>query len=216
VDWTFLWHNFNILLASTGQTVSLTIATLVLSTVLALLLALVSMSSPRIVRVPIALYSWAARGTPELIILFLAFFGLGQVGLRLEPMPAAILAFVAFSTAYNLEIFRGGFEGVGKGQFDAARALGLSYARMIRRIILPQVLRIIVPPYLTNATAICKHTSVASVVAVAEVTHTANLMVVATQRPFEILSLAAIIYIFLNSVLIGIQILLEKRLSFKI
>jgi His/Glu/Gln/Arg/opine family amino acid ABC transporter permease subunit len=216
VDWVFLEHNFRIIVASAGQTILLTAATLVLSTVLALPLALLSTSGPLAVRLPLAIYSWAARGTPELIILFFAFFGLGQVGLRLEPMPAAVLAFVAFSTAYNLEIFRGGFEGVGKGQFDAARALGLSYARMIRRIILPQVLRIIVPPYLTNATAICKHTSLASVVAVAEVTHTANLMVVATQRPFEILSLAAIIYIFLNSVLIGIQILLEKRLSFKI
>ena len=215
MDWEFLAHNFRILIRGTGNTLLLSAATLVLATLLALPLAAASNTQRRALRWPIAVYAWAARGIPELIILFFCFYGLGQLGLRLEPMPAAILAFTIFSTAYFLEIFRGGLRGVGRGQYDGAAALGLSYPRMMLRIILPQVLRIAAPAYLTMAISVLKLTSIASVVAVTEVTHTANKMIVATQRPFEILSMAFLIYVVMNSILIGLQMLIEKRLKLK-
>ena len=149
-------------------TIYLSVATLALSTVLALPLAVLSLSSSRIILRSIAIYTTVFRGTPELVILFFTFLVLPQMGLRLQPMPAAILAFTMFSTAYIVEIFRGGLQGVHQGQFEAARGLGLSYPRTIRRIIAPQVLRIVVAPYMSNATIVVKRTSLASAVAVNE------------------------------------------------
>ena len=216
MDWSSLGNYFRILILSTYNTIFLGVAAIVLSTLLAVPLAFISISSLRIVRLAVTLYSWAARSTPVMIILFFAYFGLGQIGIRLDPMPAAILGFMVFCTAYNLEIIRGGFQGVGRVQFDAARALGLSYPRMMQRIILPQVVRIIAPPYLTNAVQIMKSTSIASVIAVREVTLTANLLVVSTRRPFEILAMSAVIYIVLNSMLIVLQAVIEKRSRFQI
>lgn len=216
MDLTDLSRYLRLLFAGATFTIYLSLTTLVLSTLLAIPLALVSLSKIRVARWAIATYSWAARGTPELILLFIAFFGLSQVGLKLEPMSAAILAFVTFSTAYNLEILRGGFAGVATGQYEAARALGLPYGRTIRRIILPQVIRIIIPPYATNATTILKRTSLASVVAVSELTATANRLIGSTNRPFEVLLLSGLIYVILNSLIIMLELVLEKRTSFSI
>jgi His/Glu/Gln/Arg/opine family amino acid ABC transporter permease subunit len=197
-------------------TILIFLVTIVLSTLLALPLALASRSSSRPLRLVIGLFSWAGRGTPELIILFFAFFGLSQLGLRIEPMEAVILGFTIFSTAYILEILRGGFEGVTSCQYEAAQALGLSYARTMRRIILPQVFRIIIPPYLTNATMVLKRTSLASVVAVSELTAVSNRLVISSKRPFEVLTLAAIIYIVLNSLILAFQTAVERKWGFAI
>lgn len=211
-----LLQYFRILVVSTGQTIVLGLSALLLSTLLALFLVGVSLSGMRIVQAVTRVFSWLGRSTPEMIILFFTFLGLAQIGLRLEPMPAAILAFTIFCTAYNLEIFRGGFEGVSQGQYDAARALGLPYFRTMRRIVLPQVIRIVTPAYMTNAVATMKHTSLASVVAVSELTSTAKRLVVTTHHPFEILGMAGLIYIFINSVLVGVQTVAERRWHFEI
>jgi His/Glu/Gln/Arg/opine family amino acid ABC transporter permease subunit len=216
VDWVLLERYLRLLAWGAQYTVYLSIATLILSTLLALPLALISLSSIRIARWGIAVYSWVVRGIPELIILFIAFFGLPQIGVKLDPLPAAVLAFVIFSTAYNLEIFRGGLRGISQGQYEAARALGLPYGRTIRRIILPQLVRIVLPPYATNATTILKRTSLASVIAVSELTATSNRLIVATDRPFEILSLAALLYVLLNSVIIIGERKLERRFRFTV
>jgi len=196
-------------------TVYLSVATLALSTVLALPIAVLSLSPVRIVRKSIALYTTVFRGTPELVILFFTFLVLPQLGLRLKPMTAAILAFTMFSTAYIVEIFRGGFQGVQRGQFEAARGLGLSYPRTIRRIILPQVLRIVVAPFMSNATIVVKRSSLASAVAVNEIMSNANLMIVSTNRPFLIIALVGLIYVILNSAILGMQVVFEKRWAFK-
>ena len=216
MDWMVLERYLQLLLQGTMRTIYLAVVVLVLSTALALPLALMGISRIRVLRLVIAIYSWASRGTPELIILFLAFFGLSQMGLWLEPMQAAILAFTIFCTGYTLEIFRGGFQGVGRGQYEAARALGLPYLRTIWRIISPQVVRIIAPPYATNMTFILKRTSLASMIAVIELTGMSNRLVFATLRPFEFLGLAGLIYVILNSGLLAMESVLTRWSRFEI
>lgn len=201
-----------ILIQAAGNTVFLTVATLVISTVLAAVLAPAANDGPRVVRWLIGVYTWVGRGVPELVFVYLAFYGLTEFGITLSPMASALIAFVVFTTAYNIEVIRGGLLAVGGGQVDAAKALALSPWRTYFGIVLPQAVRVIMPAYLTNATVVLKNTSLASLVTVVEVTSVANSIV--TSQPndaFEVLSQAGAVYIVLCSVLLVLQYVLARR-----
>ncbi len=196
------------------NTILLTVLTLVISTALAAVLAPFATSRFRVVRVVIVVYTWLGRSIPELIFVYFAFYGLFQIGIDLPPLPSVLLAFVAFSTAFNLEIFRGGLKGVPAGQHDAVKALGLPRIRSYFGVVLPQVVRIVMPAYLTNATSILKATSLASLVTVTEVSALAGRFVGSNpQFALEILLQAALVYVVLCSVLLTLQAVLAKRWS---
>lgn len=117
------------------------------------------------------------------------------------------------ASAYNLEIFRAGIVAVPPGQFEAARALGLSETRMWRRIVLPQALPVIIPPYISNATLVLKGSSTAAVVTVPELTGVGIGLITQTLRPLETLTAVAVLYLAFNSVLTGLQAFAERRLA---
>jgi len=198
-------------LSSLGATLVLAGAALVGSTVLAFPLALASFSSRQYVRRPVFVYSWVARSIPPLIFLYGTYYGLSALGLPLPPMQSAIIAFIAFATAYTAEILRGGLKSIDPRQYEAARALGLPERNVIVRIVLPQVLTVVTPAYLSYATALVKETSLASVVAVGEVTGTAERLRAAGYPPFAIILIAATIYLGLNSLILAGQQIAERR-----
>jgi His/Glu/Gln/Arg/opine family amino acid ABC transporter permease subunit len=200
------------LIRAGGNTLFLTAATLVISTVLAAALAPAANSGIAPVRWIVGAYTWFGRAVPELVFLYLTFYGLTEVGIELSPMLSALVAFVFFTTAYNIETIRGGLLAVHSGQLEAARALALPGWRIYLGIILPQAVRIITPAYLTNATVVLKNTSLASLVTVVEVTSVANSFV--TSEPndaFEVLLEAGAIYVVLCSVLLALQYVLAHR-----
>jgi His/Glu/Gln/Arg/opine family amino acid ABC transporter permease subunit len=208
---------WGILIQAAGNTVFLTVATLVISTILAAALAPAANDGPRAVRWIIGAYTWIGRGVPELVFVYLAFYGLSEFGINLSPMVSALIAFVIFTTAYNVEVIRGGLLAVGSGQMDAAKALALSPWRTYVGVVLPQAVRVIMPAYLTNATVVLKNTSLASLVTVVEVTSVANSIV--TSQPndaFEVLSQAGAIYIVLCSALLVLQYVLARRWRFSV
>ena len=145
-----------------------------------------------------------------LLVLFLVFFGLPLVGPRLSPFVSAAVAMTVYMTFYFGEIFRAGLESVPAGQWRAAEALGLSPARTLFRIIMPQTIPAALPPYISHATDLMKGTALAAAVAVPELTNAAKQVFAVSYRPFEILLAAAAIYAVLDTGLIALQLLGER------
>jgi His/Glu/Gln/Arg/opine family amino acid ABC transporter permease subunit len=198
------------LLRGTLVTIELTAAVLVVATPLAVLVALGRESAVKAVSRPLAVISAVLRGIPPLLVLFIVFFGLPPLGLSLAPFPSAVLAMTLYMAFYFGEVFRGGLASVALGQWQAADALGLSRRRSMLRIILPQTLPAVLPPYISHATEVLKGTALAAAVAVPELTAAAKQVFVVTYRPFEILIVAAIIYAVLDGGLLSLQLAGER------
>ncbi|WP_282604336.1 amino acid ABC transporter permease [Pelagibius sp. Alg239-R121] len=179
----------------------ITVLAILLSWVLGLVAALMKTSSHRVVRMPADFYIWFIRGTPSLIQIFIIYFGLPQLGIRLSPFVAGVIAIGLCSGAYVAEVVRGGLLAISKGQWESARAVGMSYALMMRRIILPQVVRVIIPPLTNEAVNTLKNTSLLSAITVMELTLFTQMAIAATFRPFDFYIVAALLYLALTTVL---------------
>jgi His/Glu/Gln/Arg/opine family amino acid ABC transporter permease subunit len=165
----------------------------------------------RLLRPLAAVYSWIFRATPELVVLLFCFLGLPSLGLEIEPVAAAILGFTLIGAAYEYEVFRGALRAVPAGQYEAARALGIPWPSMMRRIVLPQVLRIAVTPWVTYATGSVKRISIASAVAVSEIMYVTKQAISFTNAPFEFILLATLLYGTMASAMMLLERVLARR-----
>ncbi len=188
-----------------------TVLTIVLSWICGLAAALGQRSRFKSVRSATAFYIWFIRGTPALIQIFIVYFGLPQLGIRLTPFTAGVLALGVNSGAYVAEIIRAGLSAIPRGQTESALALGFSPAKTMRTIILPQVFRIILPALTNEAISILKNTSLLSTITVVELTLYAQTLISATFRPFDFYIAVAIIYLVLTTVLTQLAGWLERR-----
>ncbi len=150
-------------------TIPLTVIAFVIGMVLALAAALARLSSTRWLDWPARFYISVIRGTPLLVQLFIVFYGLPQIGLKIPSFPAACIALSLNVGGYAAEIIRASILSVPRGQYEAATTIGMRYAQSMRRIVLPQAARIAVPPLSNTLLSLIKDTSLASVVLVAEV-----------------------------------------------
>lgn len=160
--------------------------TIVLSIPLGILLALARVSSLGSLRSAVGVYVWLLRGTPLMLQLLFVYYGLPfipGIGIRMDDFQAAIFAFVLNYAAYFCEIFRAGIQAIPKGQYEAARTLGMNYVQTMRRIILPQVFRIILPPVSNETITLVKDTSLIYVLAMNDLLRTTRNLV---QRDFSI------------------------------
>lgn len=198
------------LLRGTLVTIELTVAVILIATPLGVIVALLRGSPSRGIRAAILTLSWIFRGVPPLLILFFAFFVLPFLGLRLDPLPSAIVAMSSYMAFYFAEAFVAGLNSVPAGQWQAARALGLPPARILVRIVLPQTIPAALPPYISHTTEILKGTALAAAVAVPELSSAAKRVFVVTYRPLEILIVAAAIYAVLDALLLLPQFLGER------
>lgn len=210
LDFSILGTVWPALLRGTLVTVQLTSIVLVCATPGGVAVALLRSTPSKAVRTVVRLASWIFRGVPPLLLLFLAFFGLPGIGIVLPPMPSAVIAMTVYMSFYFGEIFHSGLQSVPKGQWQACTALGLSPARTLFRIILPQTIPAALPPYISHATEVLKGTALAAAVAVPELTNAAKQVFVVTYRPFEILIAAAAIYALLDAILLILQMYGER------
>ena len=199
----------------TSATLQMFFITIILSIPLGLLLALGRMSSNRSLRSGIATYIWVMRGTPLMLQLLFVYFGLPFVpviGVRLDDFPAALLAFSLNYAAYFAEIFRAGIQAIDKGQYEAARSLGMTYTQTMRRIVLPQVIRHVLPPVSNETITLVKDTSLIYVLAMNDLLRTTRSLV---QRDFNIMPfvVAGIFYLLMTLVLTVMFEKLEKKYS---
>lgn len=184
----------------------------VFSIPLGVLIAVGKISSVKPLRVVLSLYTWAFRGTPLLLQLFFTYFGLPVMGIRLEPLTAASIAFTVNYAAYLAEIFRAGIESIDKGQFEAAKALGMSYGQTMVKIIIPQAVRNVIPAVCNESINLIKDTALVAAIGIGDLLRAAKEIVTRdfTITPFMI---AAVIYLFITSILVTVFRNIEKKYS---
>ncbi len=182
------------LLVAAVQTLRMTALAYGLGLLAGLVLALGEMSRQRWIRKVCRVYIEFIRGTPTLTQLFLIYFGLPSLGIALPGFAAAVVALGLHYAAYMAEIYRSGIQAVERGQGEAAFAIGMTSAEAMRYIILPQAVRIIVPPLANNAVSLLKDTSVASLIAAPELMMRADDFASEYYMPMEVYLLAGAMY----------------------
>lgn len=183
------------LLIATRWTIALSAIAFVGGGIVGFLLMLMRISANPIFRGLSVLYIEFFEATPLLMQLFLVFFGLSVVfGLNLSAWTAASVALTTYTSAYLADIWRGSIEAIPIGQWEASRALGLNYFKQLQKVILPQAVRMSIPPTVGFAVQVIKGTSLASVIGFIELTRSASAISNVTFQPFLVYSLAAVIY----------------------
>lgn len=194
-------------------TVTLGVTSFLLGSVAGFGLALMRLFGPRAVRVIAVTYVSVFRGTPLLVQILVLYFGLPQLGIRLDPIPSAIIALSLNAAAYLSENFRAGIIAVDRGQWEAASSLGMPFWRVLQRVVVPQALRVAMAPVGSRFIALMKDTSLASVVTVVELTRIAEQIGAATFRYMELFIIVAFVYWLVNSLLATGQDWFERRLG---
>ncbi len=211
-DWRVLLDSRDVLLKGAELTILLTIESSLAGIFVGLLLALCRLSSLKVLQVPATAVLEALRGTPLLVQLIWFFYALPMAtGITLSPPLSAFLALSLYSGAFYGEIFRGGILSIEQGQSDAARSLGMTHWEEMRRVILPQAVRRMIPPLVNQTIVTLKNTSLASVVTVAELVYQAQYISSSTYRSLEAYTGIAAIYF----VLIYPMTLLAQRLELR-
>jgi len=174
--------------------------TLLLSLPLGLTVALCRISNLRPLRHLMEFYIWIMRGTPLMLQLLFVYFALPMIGIRLPDIAAALLAFTLNYAAYFAEIFRAGIQSIGRGQYEAAKSLGMTYTQTMRRIIVPQMIRHVLPPVSNETINLVKDTSLIYILAMNDLLRVARTIV---QREFDMTPffVAAVFYLAMTFVL---------------
>jgi polar amino acid transport system permease protein len=202
------------ILAGGGITIQLFAYTLLFSLPLGFVCAMGKTSRIALLRSLLDMYTSVVRGTPLLLQLFFVYYGLPIMipGLRLERFTAAVLTFIVNYGAYFTEIFRAGIQSIDRGQYEAARVIGMNYTQTMRRIVLPQTIKRVLPPVSNEAITLVKDTALVVVLGIGEILRNSKEIV---SRDFTIIPfvIAGIIYLILNYGIVLLFRHMEKRYS---
>ncbi|HSU04049.1 MAG TPA: amino acid ABC transporter permease [Acetobacteraceae bacterium] len=191
----FGWPELQFVLHGLLWTLGLSAVALTAGGVGGMIIALARVSRLRVLRIVAGGYIGLFQGTPVLMQLFLAFFGLAVLtGVQMDAWPAVTLAFTLYAGAFLGEIWRGAIQAVPPEQWEAARALGLRRPATLLRVVLPQAVRLAIPPTVGFLVQLIKSTAVASIIGFVEVTRAGQLMVNVTFRPMLVYPLVALLY----------------------
>ncbi len=214
LDWGLMAHYFPFLLQGAVLTLKISVFALILGFIFGISAALLKLSKNPLLRGAAGFYIWIVRSTPLLVQLFLIYFGLPQLGIDLGSFFSGVLGLALNIGAYNAEAIRGGIMSVPHGQMEASRSLGMSSRLAMRRIVLPQAMRIALPSLGNNFVILIKDTSLVSTITLVELTLTAQRLIGSTYKPFEMYLMAAFLYAVLTtatSLLLG---RVEKRMAY--
>jgi polar amino acid transport system permease protein len=209
-NWPVLLDSLPLLLTGLWVTVQLGVASIIAGLIVGLAVALLRMYGPKPIALIAKIYIDIFRSIPILVLLILVYYALPFVGLRLSSFWAAWTALTLVSGAYTAEIFRAGIEAIPKGQFEASQALGLGYRHMMVDVVLPQAVRIVIPPLTNNCINVIKDTALASVVAMPDLLKQATQAQALAANPTPLIG-AALIYIILLWPLVALVARLETR-----
>jgi polar amino acid transport system permease protein len=201
-NWEGFWGYFTNLYLLEGAlwTIGLTVSTLILGGMIGLLLAVMRLSKHKALSRTAEVYVWIFRGTPLLVQLIIIYTGLPQLGLvRFSVIEAAVIGLALNEAAYLSEILRGGILSVAKGQTEAARALGLKPYQIFRKVVMPQALRVIIPPLGNSVNGLLKTTSIASVISMEEVLRRGQILMQQKFQVLEVFMVVAIIYLVMTT-----------------
>jgi polar amino acid transport system permease protein len=204
-----------ILLVGVKLTIVVTIGSLALSTVLGLVWALMRVSGIRILAGTQVVIINFIRGIPIIVQLFYIYFVLPDLGITLTALQASIIGLGIAYSAYQAENFRAGIEAIEHGQVEAAQSLGMGWALMMRRVILPQAVKIVLPPYGNTMIMMLKDSSQASTITVAELALQGKLIASSTFKNVSVFTLVALLYLCMSIPLMVLVNHLEKRFGRK-
>jgi polar amino acid transport system permease protein len=230
LDFDLEWirdHAWNVIRSGLKLTLLISIGAIILAIILALLGALARLSKNPVAFGVAGFYTSFFRGTPLIVQLFLVYFGLAEIGVRMRgtsletlgevmtlgSLVAAVLAIGMNYGAYMTEIFRAGIQSVGHGQIEAADALGMNYVQKMRRIVLPQAVRVIIPPTGNEFIAMTKDSALAYTIGVLELFRLADLAGREAFRSLEAYLLVAGVYWALTGILTFFQVRLERKMG---
>jgi polar amino acid transport system permease protein len=208
-----LWDILRNLLLATRWTVALSLVSFIGGGIVGGLLLFVRIGGNRVARLLAKGYIELFQGTPLLMQLFLAFFGLGLFGINVPAWLAAGVALVLWTAAFLAEIWRGCVESIAKGQWEASSSLGMGYVQQMRWVILPQALKVAVPPTVGFSVQVVKGTALTSIIGFVELSKAGSVVTNATFQPFTVYGLVALIYFALCWPLSKSSQVLERRLN---
>ncbi|MGR7922994.1 amino acid ABC transporter permease [Zobellella denitrificans] len=207
------WDIFRNLLLAARWTVALSLVAFVGGALVGLLLTALRLTGRRPLQWLVRIYVELFQGTPLLMQLFLAFFGLAMLGLDISAWAAAALALTLFTSAFLTEIWRGCIDTLPRGQWEAARCLGLGFGQTLSRVILPQAVRVALAPTVGFSVQVVKGTALASIIGFVELTKAGTMLNNATFEPFKVFALVALLYFALCYPLSLASQYLEKKFN---
>ena len=213
--WTLFVNSIpRILIPGLTVTIPLTVIAFSLAMVIAVVVALVQFANIKVLKPFCRFYIWIFRGTPLLVQLFIVFFGLPNIGIMLDPFPAAIIVFALNEGAYCAETVRASLESVPAGQLEAGQCAGLSYLQTIFRIVLPQAMRTAFPSLFNSLISMVKDTSLASCITVIEMLQATKQIIAVKYEPLLLYTEAGLFYLIFSTILTKLQSIGEKKLSY--
>ena len=209
-NWSVLLRAFPILIRGLGNTLMLGATAIVLGSVGGVLVCLMRLYAPRLLRLLAILYIDLMRAMPMLVVLILIYYALPFVGITFSSFQAAAIALSMVMAAYTAEIVRAGIEAVPRGQFEASESLGLPFWRTMQKVVLPQAIRLVIPPLASSSVSLIKDTSLASVVAMNDLLKQATDAQALFANPTPLIG-AALIYVAILWPLVRLTGRLERR-----
>ncbi|BCM86460.1 ABC transporter permease [Methylobacterium indicum] len=213
-DFSFLLQYKGLIAIGALYTIGFTIVTAIAGFVVGGLIAVARLANARVVTIPLLAFIEIFRCTPVLVQLVWIYYALPIViGVELKPATAAFIALTLYGASFFAEIIRGGIASIDTGQWDAGRALGMRRAALMRRVVLPQALKRMIPPLVNQVVLQLKNTSLLSVLAVPDLLYQGQLITSATYKPLEVYTMIAIIYFIILFPLTTLAHGLERRLA---
>ena len=186
--------NFGLLLLGAQSTLTLSLATAVLSSLIGAAMAILRVFGKLPFRILVDVYLFVIRGIPLLLLLFFMYYGLPYAGIDIPPRAGGILVMSIYFGAFMCEVFRGAIESLPRSQWDSARSLGMRLPMTLAIVVLPQAVRLSVPPFINNCVLLVKGTSLVSIIGLSELTMVGREVTERTLAPFQILMGVAMIY----------------------
>lgn len=215
MDFSFLFKILPLLLEGAKMTIFLTVLAIFFGTLLGLASALMRLSRFKILQGISWAYTWSIRGIPLIVQLFIWYFGLPSIGIELSAFTAGVCALSVCEGAYISEIIRGGITSIDKGQNEAALSIGMTNWQSMRRVVLPQAIKVIVLPFGNECITSMKDTALVSVISLVELMRKATILDATYVRSMEIYVTAAVIYLIMTSTIMLIIYFLSKKFNLR-
>ena len=213
-DFSFLWAYRSLILTGLGVTIAYTAGTILLGLIVGLITGLLRLSRNPIITAPLLAYVEIFRCTPLLVQIVWFYYALPVViGVDIPAHVAATLVLSLYTGAFYAEIIRGGVNSIERGQWDAARAIGMRRGQVMRHVILPQAVKRMIPPFMNQSIIQLKNTSLVSTIAVADLLYQGTIITAATYRPLEVYTMVAVIYFLVLFPLTLAARQVERRLA---
>ena len=202
------------LLAAMGKTLELTLLSLVFAAFIGLFFGLLNVSKNKALNVIANIYIDCIRGVPLIVLAFFVYFGIPMAtGIRLEALTAGIISLSINAGAYMAEIVRAGIQSIDKGQMEAARSLGLPYGKAMRKVVLPQAIRVMIPSIINQFIITLKDTSILSVIGFPELVKAGQIVIARTFETFRMWAIIAVMYLIVITTLSKTARALERKIS---